>query len=101
MVGVRYKRALFPGFSDTVEYLIDCPATRGVGDPSGKDARTESGPVELEAPATPGRYHITAILQYRKTDQYLINFLLGEDSGLSAPVVELTRAEATVEVKPL
>ncbi len=35
---------------------------------------------------------------YRKVDQFLINFLLGEDSGLTAPVIEMTRASATVEV---
>ena len=35
---------------------------------------------------------------YRKVDQYLINFLLGEDSGLTAPVIEMNRIEATVEV---
>src|ERR1051326_114375 len=27
MVGVRYRRALFPGYSDTVQYTIQCPAT--------------------------------------------------------------------------
>ncbi len=74
MVGVRYKRALFPGYSDTATFLIE-----------GMDS--------------PGRCHITAALMYRKVDQYLINFLLGEKSGLTAPVVELTRAEATVEVE--
>ena len=26
MVGVRYRRALFPGYSDTVEYMVDCPS---------------------------------------------------------------------------
>ncbi len=74
MVGVRYKRALFPGFSDTATFTIDIPKV-------------------------PGRYHITAILQYRKVDQYLINFLLGENSGLTAPVVELTRTESTFQVE--
>jgi hypothetical protein len=82
MVGVRYRRAIFPGYSDTVDVEINCD---DVGDQG----------------CGPGRYHVVASLQYRKVDQYLINFLLGEDSGLTAPVVELNRTEATVEVMPL
>ena len=39
---------------------------------------------------------MVASLYYRKVDQFLINFLLGEDSGLTAPVVEMSRVEATV-----
>ena len=30
MVGVRYRRSLFPGYSDTVEYNVMCPS----GEPS-------------------------------------------------------------------
>jgi hypothetical protein len=33
-------------------------------------------------------------------DQFLINFLLGEDSGLTAPVVEMNRVTASVSVQP-
>ncbi|MFQ5719399.1 MAG: multiheme c-type cytochrome [Acidobacteriota bacterium] len=105
MVGVRYKRALFPGFTDAVDFMVDCPAS--LADPSQKETATTPGSaprgtdtVRIAAPATPGRYHITATLQYRKVDQFLLNFLLGEDSGITAPVVTLTRAEATVEVAP-
>jgi hypothetical protein len=35
---------------------------------------------------------------YRKVDQFLINFLLGEDSGLTAPVVEMTRITKTIDM---
>jgi hypothetical protein len=102
MVGVRYKRALFPGYSDTVKFNIDCTASLVPKEGSAETGKvTDAGQVQVKAPGTPGRYHITAILQYRKVDQYLINFLLGEDSGLTAPVVELTRTEATVEVESL
>jgi hypothetical protein len=38
------------------------------------------------------------ILQYRKVDQFLVNFLLGERSGITAPVAEIARATATVQV---
>ena len=101
MVGVRYRRALFPGYSDTVEYLIDCPTTMA---PAGdrvtlyrageEDVKDYEGPV-MEAT---GDYQIVAKLMYRKVDQFLINFLLGEDSGLSAPVVQMAETTATVKV---
>jgi hypothetical protein len=43
-------------------------------------------------------YEIVASLLYRKVDQFLINFLLGEDSGLTAPIIEMTRTRARVSV---
>jgi hypothetical protein len=100
MVGVRYRRALFPGYSDTVEYRVECPS----GLTSATAAQAERGDgvgrVDVPVPAKTGSYHITAILQYRKVDQFLLNFLLGEKSGVTAPVVEVARATATVRVAP-
>jgi hypothetical protein len=101
MVGVRYRRALFPGYSDSVEYLIDCPTTIAPADDRAILYRAGDQEVkEFEGPTAgaPGSYQVVAKLMYRKVDQFLINFLLGEDSGLTAPVVEMTRAEATIQV---
>ncbi len=100
MVGVRYRRALFPGYSDTVEYLVDCPTTMAPGEPTDL-ARTGREERQLEIPATEatGQYRVVAKLMYRKVDQFLINFLLGEDSGLTAPVIEMNTAEITVDVR--
>jgi hypothetical protein len=102
MVGVRYRRALFPGYSDAVEYLVDCPGTMGApgleGAPSVEDWEVQDFTVPRLAEA--GEYRVVARLMYRKVDQFLINFLLGEDSGLTAPVIEMTRTEATVAVAP-
>ena len=44
------------------------------------------------------QYTVVARLMYRKVDQFLINFLLGEDSGLTAPVVEMTRITKTIDM---
>jgi hypothetical protein len=97
MVGVRFRRALFPGYSDAVDFSIDCSAALSQeGDVAGSTDFQER--LELNPSQDPGHYHITASLQYRKVDQYLLNFLLGEDSGVFAPVTELTRAVATVKV---
>lgn len=75
MVGVRFRRSLFPGYSDTVEYDVDC------------NRRARSG----------ARYTATAILQYRKVDQFLANYMMGENA-VTAPVVEIARASAVFEV---
>jgi hypothetical protein len=74
MVGVRYRRAIFPGFSDQERFTFRCPG----GDTS-----------ELQ---------VTARLMYRKADQYLLNFLFGKESGLTAPVTELSQDRKTIRV---
>ena len=98
MVGVRYRRALFPGYSDSVEYLIDCPTTIAPA----KGSRISSAGEEIQEFGVPleetGEYRVVAKLMYRKVDQFLINYLLGEDSGLSAPVVEMSQVETTIRV---
>jgi hypothetical protein len=53
---------------------------------------------ELSATADAGTYRVTAILHYRKVDQFLLNYMFGEDSGLTAPVIELDRATAEIRV---
>jgi hypothetical protein len=95
MVGVRYRRSLFPGFSDTAEYSFRCPGgSDGVSQPTGA-----AHAFRFAAPAgTAGPLRITARLLYRKVDQYLLNFMFGEDSGLTMPVTEMARAEATLRV---
>jgi len=101
MVGVRFRRALFPGYSDTVEYTVPCSAALA----SPPTAELPSGPKDYRAFQVPaqsqiGDYTVTASLNYRKVDQFLINFLLGEDSGITAPVTEVSSATATVRVEP-
>lgn len=97
MVGVRYRRSLFPGFSDTVQYSIPCSGAQPGSETAAKADQHEAK-VEVPSLTSPGRYHITVSLQYRKIDQFLLNYLLGEGK-LTAPVTEIARATATVEVK--
>lgn len=103
MVGVRFRRALFPGYSDTVNFSIPCSGAmaQGTNAPSKSNAPDS---MEIPAPAVPapaqtGEYHIAVSLQYRKVDQFLLNYLFGETNKLTAPVTELARATATVRVQ--
>jgi hypothetical protein len=97
MVGVRYRRALFPGYSDTVEYRV--PVTSRDAEPDRAASPPAHADRQYDVPVpVPGLYRITAMLNYRKIDQFLVNFLVGEGSGITAPVVEIDRVEATVRV---
>jgi hypothetical protein len=107
MVGVRYRRALFPGYSDTVQIMIPCSGGLTQGGPGATNApvaRPMDGPVtpqvDVPAPAAAGRYEITVALQYRKVDQFLLNFLFGATNQLTAPVTEIARAVTSVDVLP-
>ena len=93
MVGVRYRRSLFPGYSDTVLYNVMCPS----GEPSAP-ASDVRGERKFAVPLgqASGRLRIEATLHYRKMDQFLLNYVLGEKSGVTAPVVDIARATAEV-----
>lgn len=97
MVGVRYRRSLFPGFSDTAEFSFLCPQLGLV--------RAKEFPQQvsyrLNAPrADAGKLHVRARLCYRKFDQFLLNFLFGEKSGLTAPITEMCSQTRVIEVSP-
>ncbi len=101
MVGVRYRRALFPGYSDTVEYKIDCPSTMikdGQEQPAPSDRWQETQHVEIPGMKAADAYQITVALNYRKVDQFLLNFLFGDTNQLTSPVTEIARSETTVKV---
>jgi hypothetical protein len=100
MVGVRFRRALFPGYEDRVEYLIPCPTTVAGEAPPGQPLDSvDTKEFRVPVPDQPGEYRITVMLKYRKVDQFLLNFAFGEDSGITAPVTELARTEAVVRVE--
>jgi hypothetical protein len=93
MVGVRYRRSLFPGYSDTVEYNVMCPS----GGPSLPAAAVKPDTnFAVPTGTAVGKLRIDAILHYRKIDQFLLNYVMGEKSGLTAPVVDIASATADV-----
>jgi len=93
MVGVRYRRSLFPGYSDTVEYNVMCPS----GGPSLPVAKLNRNTTfSVPSGRAAGKLHIHATLQYRKIDQFLLNYVMGEKSGLTAPAVDIANAMADV-----
>ncbi len=97
MVGVRYRRSLFPGFSDFVDYSWICPSGTGAARADRAAAASEH---VFAAPGgrTPKRITVTARLMYRKIDQFLLNYVEGGRSKRTAPVVEIARDARTIEV---
>jgi hypothetical protein len=97
MVGVRYRRSLFPGFSDTTEYAFRCPGSAGGEARPPEDTRAFAFETP---PGSAGSLRLTARLMYRKIDQYLLNFMFGEASGLTAPITEMARTEVAIKIRP-
>jgi hypothetical protein len=93
MVGVRYRRSLFPGYSDTVDYNVLCPS--GAAEPAKQRSNVEQQ-LKLPAAVGAGKLHVEAVLHYRKIDQFLLNYVMGEKSGLTAPVVDIARTSTDV-----
>lgn len=94
MVGVRYRRSLFPGYSDTVEYQVACPSTTSPG-----GAKADPAQYEIQAANHPAEYTVHATLHYRKIDQFLLNYVLGEKEGVTAPVAQIAKATARIAVR--
>jgi hypothetical protein len=100
MVGVRYRRAIFPGFSDRAEFAFSLPASVLASQAESVDGSLDQQ-VDFQVPR--GRIatlHVSAKLLYRKADQFLLNFLFGEEAGLTAPVTVISEDETTIFVRP-
>jgi hypothetical protein len=72
MVGARFKRTLFPGYSDVASYDFSYP----------------DGSQEVR---------VRARLRYRKVEQHLIDFLF-PGQGLTAPITDMSVAEARIQI---
>jgi hypothetical protein len=93
MVGVRFRRALFPGFSDAAAYTFACPSSMG-GEPE-DIAKERSYTFKTTGKR---RLFVEAKLQYRKIDQYMLNYLMGKDSGVTSPVTTVSTDRDTIVV---
>jgi len=95
MVGVRFRRSLFPGFSDKADYAFPCPTSMTRSQQKFPDQQDFNFRVPCQRVST---LQIDAKLMYRKIDQFLLNFLLGEESGITAPVTAICEDQKIVKV---
>jgi hypothetical protein len=105
MVGVRYRRSLFPGFSDKEEFTFICPASplTSPSDVKIRNPGDTTSPLNRRAALRVPREHVTELLvtarlMYRKSDQFLLNFLFGKNSGLTARVTMMSEDHKTIRV---
>ncbi len=98
MVGVRHRRALFPGFSDTTGFSFGCPQLHLSDEQEPLEFEPEKS-YRLEAPAGGDVIHVRASLNYRKIDQYLLKFVFGEEADLTSAITEMTNTTLTIPVR--
>ena len=97
MVGVRYRRALFPGQSDMARFAFQCPAAAVQAGGEAPRQLTEEN-FQFRTPRRVTRLDVSAKLMYRKVDQFLLNFLFGESSGITSPVTVLSEDQKSITV---
>jgi len=106
LVGASYKRALYPGVTDTVEMTFQCPSmargrvTSTVDRPL-PDQRIDRIDIGLrDAPDGPivGPLTVTAVLKYRKANPDFLDRAYGK-GAVRSPITELSRASATIELR--
>jgi len=96
MVGVRFNRSMFPGFSDQANFSFSCPSEVSAK----KMEPVEERAFKFEAPKNQiTQLNITAKLKYRKIDQYLINFLFGDNSGITTPITVISEDSKSIVVE--
>ncbi|UCD24219.1 MAG: hypothetical protein JSW51_14520 [Gemmatimonadota bacterium] len=77
LVGVRYRRSLFPGMQDRAEFTFSVPAS------------------------VTGDLEVNAKLLYRKVNQNLLDILFGEESGVTAPISLLSVSTGSINLSPM
>jgi len=96
MVGVRFNRSMFPGFSDQADFSFSCPSEVSAK----KMEPVEERAFKFEAPnAQITQLHVTAKLKYRKIDQFLVNYLFGDNSGITTPITIISEDTKTIIVE--
>ena len=103
LVGVGYKRTLYPGVNDTVVLNFQCPSlARGRVSPTDERSgapgkRTDAFEVPV-ADAVVGPLTVNATLWYRKANPDFLDRVYGHEAAVRAPVTAMTEAMATVVI---
>jgi len=98
LVGARFKRTLFPGFTDTTAFKFECPAM-----PTDTRDRSRLAPSQSRTFALDGGFSgrdltVTASLKYCKFSAPFLDSLFGKEEHLRSTVTEISRAEAVIRV---
>jgi len=97
-VGSRSNRSLFPGFTDTTDFVFECPAMPT--DPPQRASLSD----EDKSFTVPNDYpddelKVVATLWYCKFSAPFLDRLFGEEANLRSEVTDISHAEAVIRVK--
>lgn len=98
LVGARFKRSLFPGFTDMTTFEFTCP-----GDPKDPSRQARLADDVTETVPLPSTIEgdtltVKAILWYCKFSAPFLDRLFGEQAGLRSEVTDISHAEAVIRV---
>jgi hypothetical protein len=95
MVGARFKRAMFPGMSDSDTFSFTCP---GFSAPAVPETKTETVQQSFKAPGDSEELRVAAALKYQKADAEFLDQLFGTSAGVRTPATQLAEDELTIRV---
>ncbi len=99
MVGARYKRVLFPGFTDATDFVFECPAKPSDPQQQFRFTTEEDTAFRLPAAVSSGELNVTATVWYCKFNAPFLDRLFGEAAAMRSEVTDIAHAEATVRVR--
>jgi len=103
LVGASYKRALYPGVTDTVEVELQCPSMAR-GRVSGEDRQPPGRREEVFSVTSPeqletGLLRLTARLWYRKANPEFLDRVYGVEANVRSPATLISEAETIIKVR--
>lgn len=98
-VGATYKRALFPGFTDTTEFKFHCPAMSAEsGEEPGEESEEIGQTVKLPDDLAASVLSVKATLWYSKFKAPFMDKVFPPETRMRAPATAISEASATIRV---
>lgn len=97
LVGAKYKRAMFPGFTDTVNFAVVCPSTAGRSTDH-SSIRTGTFEVPIGDIVETDTLTVEAVLWYRKANATFLKRIYGVDTPIRSPITDVSRTTATLTI---
>jgi len=100
LVGASYKRAIYPGMTDTVQVRFQCPSM-GRGRVSGETSQPGQRTDQFSFPAPDEANHltVTAILWYRKANPDFLDTVYGLETKTRSPITKMNEVTTKIKVE--
>ncbi len=100
MVGSRYSRTLYPGFTDTTQFVFPCPGLDAASPFETTEAGKEAGrfKVDTSEQMAGSELLVKAVLWYSKFKAPFLDATFGEKPRLRAPMTAIAEASTRIKV---